>query len=205
MSTPSLFSDRRELLPFDGSALLIPKFLLPGQTEPLFQQIMNETVWEKPEMVMFGKKYSQAGLSTWYTDTEIPYVYSGITRQPHQMTVALANILRLCEDATSASFNSVLVNLYRDGHDSVSWHSDNEEINGSEPVIASVSLGATRRFDLRHKETGETVRVDLEDGSLLVMSGLSQHCWVHQIAKTKSKVGPRINLTFRQVISNAKP
>ena len=205
MSTPSLFSDQRELLPFDGSALLIPKFLLPGQTEPLFQQIMNETVWEKPEMVMFGKKYSQAGLSTWYTDTEIPYVYSGITRQPHQMTVALANILRLCEDATSASFNSVLVNLYRDGNDSVSWHADNEEINGSEPVIASVSLGATRRFDLRHKESGETVRVDLEDGSLLVMSGLSQHCWVHQIAKTKSKVGPRINLTFRQVISNAKP
>ena len=205
MSTPSLFSDRRELLPFDGSALLIPKFLLPGQTEPLFQQIMNETVWEKPEMVMFGKKYSQAGLSTWYTDTEIPYVYSGITRQPHQMTVALANILRLCEDATSASFNSVLVNLYRDGNDSVSWHADNEEINSSEPVIASVSLGATRRFDLRHKESGETVRVDLEDGSLLVMSGLSQHCWVHQIAKTKAKVGPRINLTFRQVISNAKP
>ena len=199
MSTPSLFSDQRELLPFDGSALLIPKFLLPGHTEPLFQQIMNETVWEMPEMVMFGKKYSQAGLSTWYTDTEIPYMYSGITRQPHQMTVALANILRLCEDATSASFNSVLVNLYRDGNDSVSWHSDNEEINGSEPVIASVSLGATRRFDLRHKETGETVRVDLEDGSLLVMSGLSQHCWVHQIAKTKMKVGPRINLTFRQV------
>lgn len=199
MSTPSLFSDRRELLPFDGSALLIPKFLLPGHTEPLFQQIMTETVWEMPEMVMFGKKYSQAGLSTWYTDTEIPYVYSGITRQPHQMTVTLANILRLCEDATSASFNSVLVNLYRDGNDSVSWHADNEEINGSEPVIASVSLGATRRFDLRHKESGETVRVDLEDGSLLVMSGLSQHCWVHQIAKTKTKVGPRINLTFRQV------
>ncbi|KRO35760.1 MAG: hypothetical protein ABR57_03280, partial [Acidimicrobium sp. BACL17 MAG-120924-bin0] len=139
-------------------------------------------------MVMFGKKYSQAGLSTWYTDTEIPYVYSGITRQPHQMTVALANILRLCEDATSASFNSVLVNLYRDGNDSVSWHADNEEINGSEPVIASVSLGATRRFDLRHKESGETVRVDLEDGSLLVMSGLSQHCWVHQIAKQSRRL-----------------
>lgn len=205
MSTPSLFSDQRELLPFDGSALLIPKFLSPERTSSLFQQIMNETPWEMPEMVMFGKKYSQAGLSTWYTETEIPYVYSGITRQPHQMTVALANILRLCEDATSASFNSVLVNLYRDGNDSVSWHADNEEINGSEPVIASVSLGATRRFDLRHKETGETVRVDLEDGSLLVMSGLSQHCWVHQIAKTKAKVGPRINLTFRRVVSNAKP
>ena len=96
----------------------------------------------------------------------------------------------------------MLVNLYRDGNDSVSWHSDNEEINGSEPTIASVSLGETRRFDLRHKESGETVRVDLEDGSLLVMSGLSQLCWVHQIAKTKTKVGPRINLTFRRVVTS---
>jgi len=205
MSTPSLFSDQRELLPFDGSALLIPKFLSPGRTSPLFQQIMNETPWEMPEMVMFGKKYSQAGLSTWFTNTNVSYVYSGITRTPHAMTAVLQAVMEQCTVASGAEYNSVLVNLYRDGNDSVSWHADNEEINGSEPVIASVSLGATRRFDLRHKESGETVRVDLEDGSLLVMSGLSQHCWVHQIAKTKSKVGPRINLTFRQVISNAKP
>ena len=157
-----------------------------------------------PEMVMFGKKYSQAGLSTWFTNTNVSYVYSGITRTPHVMTPLLQDVMDQCAAASGAEYNSVLVNLYRDGNDSVSWHSDNEEINGSEPTIASVSLGATRRFDLRHKETGETVRVDLEDGSLLVMSGLSQHCWVHQIAKTKAKVGPRINLTFRRVISNAK-
>ncbi len=199
MSTPSLFSDRQELLPFDGSALLIPKFLAPEQTGLLFDQIMNETPWENPEMVMFGKKYPQAGFSTWFTNTGVSYAYSGITRNPHLMTPTLEQVLELCVQASGSSYNSVLVNLYRDGNDSVSWHSDNEEINGSEPVIASVSLGATRRFDLRHKESGETVRVDLEDGSLLVMSGLSQHCWVHQIAKTKTKVGPRINLTFRQV------
>lgn len=199
MSTPSLFSDRQELLPFDGSALLIPQFLAPEQTSLLFDQIMNETPWENPEMVMFGKKYPQAGFSTWFTNTGVSYAYSGITRKPHHMTPTLDRVLGLCAQASGSSYNSVLVNLYRDGNDSVSWHSDNEEINGSEPVIASVSLGATRRFDLRHKESGETVRVDLEDGSLLVMSGLSQHCWVHQIAKTKTKVGPRINLTFRQV------
>ena len=201
MSTPSLFSDKRELLPFDGSALLIPKFLEPTQTAPLFQQIMDETPWEMPEMVMFGKKYSQAGLSTWFTNTNVSYVYSGITRTPHAMTPVLQAVMDHCTVASGAEYNSVLVNLYRDGNDSVSWHSDNEEINGSEPTIASVSLGATRRFDLRHKESGETVRVDLEDGSLLVMSGLSQHCWVHQIAKTKAKVDPRINLTFRRVVS----
>jgi alkylated DNA repair dioxygenase AlkB len=202
MSTPSLFSDRQELLPFDGSALLIPKFLAPEQTSLLFDQIMTETPWENPEMVMFGKKYPQAGFSTWFTNTGVGYTYSGITRNPHHMTPTLEHVLELCAQASGSSYNSVLVNLYRDGNDSVSWHSDNEEINGSEPTIASVSLGATRRFDLRHRESGETVRVDLEDGSLLVMSGLSQHCWVHQIAKTKSKVGPRINLTYRRVVTS---
>jgi alkylated DNA repair dioxygenase AlkB len=204
MNTPSLFSDKRELLPFDGSAFLIPRFFESTQTTQLFQQIMDETHWEMPEMVMFGKKYSQAGLSTWFTNTNVSYVYSGITRTPHAMTLVLQEVMDQCSLASGAEYNSVLVNLYRDGNDSVSWHSDNEEINGSEPTIASVSLGATRRFDLRHKESGKTVRVDLEDGSLLVMSGLSQHCWVHQIAKTKTKVGPRINLTFRRVIANAK-
>jgi len=202
MSTPSLFSDQQELLPFDGSALLFPKFLEPTQTSQIFQQIMDETPWEMPEMVMFGKKYPQAGLSTWFTNTGVNYVYSGITRVPHAMTPMLTRVLDRCASKSGAEYNSVLVNLYRDGSDSVSWHSDNEVVNGSEPTIASVSLGATRRFDLRHKESGGIVRVDLEDGSLLVMSGLSQHCWVHQIAKTKTKVGPRINLTYRQVITS---
>ena len=202
MSTPSLFSDKRELLPFDGSALLIPRFISSVESTRLFAQLNEETPWEMPEMVMFGKKYPQAGFSTWFTNTNVSYVYSGITRTPHAMTPVLHDVMGRCALVSGAEYNSVLVNLYRDGNDSVSWHSDNEEINGSEPTIASVSLGATRRFDLRHKESGETVRVDLEDGSLLVMSGLSQHCWVHQIAKTKAKVGPRINLTFRRVVTS---
>ena len=205
MSTPSLFSDQQELLPFDGSALLFPKFLEPTQTSQIFQQIMDETPWEMPEIVMFGKKYPQAGLSTWFTNTGVNYVYSGISRTPHVMTPMLTSVLDRCALKSGAEYNSVLVNLYRDGNDSVSWHSDNEAVNGSEPTIASVSLGATRRFDLRHKESGETVRIDLEDGSLLVMSGLSQHCWVHQIAKTKTKVGPRINLTYRRVVTSQQP
>ena len=205
MSTPSLFSDKRELLPFDGSALLIPRFLSSAESSKYFAQLNEETPWEMPEIVMFGKKYPQAGLSTWFTNTGVNYVYSGITRTPHAMTPMLTGVLDRCALKSGAEYNSVLVNLYRDGNDSVSWHSDNEEINGSEPTIASVSLGETRRFDLRHKDSGETVRVDLEDGSLLVMSGLSQHCWVHQIAKTKTKVGPRINLTFRRVVTSQQP
>ena len=199
VSTPSLFTDAREILPFDGSAMLHPRFFDVKFARGAFDELQTATAWEQPEMVMFGKKYPQAGLSTWFADSGISYRYSGIVREAHPMTPLLAKIGAMCTVHTGALFNSVLVNLYRDGQDSVSWHSDNEAINGKEPTIASLSLGATRRFDLRHKETKEMVRVDLEDGSLLVMSGLSQQCWVHQIAKTKALVGPRINLTYRLV------
>jgi len=202
MATLSLFSEPQELLPFDGSAILHNRFFDESFSREAFSLLRESTPWEQPEIVMFGKKYPQAGFSTWHTDTGVSYVYSGIERVAHPMTEILHEFRRRCETVTEAKFNSVLVNLYRDGRDSVSWHSDNEAINGREPTIASVSLGATRRFDLRHRETKETVKVDLDDGSLLVMSGLSQQCWVHQIAKTKSKVGPRINLTFRRVVTS---
>ena len=199
MTTFSLFNDSQEILPFDGSAVLHRRVFGEEFSRKAFERLQAETPWEQPEIVMFGKKYPQAGKSTWHTNTGVNYVYSRIERVAHPMTDLLDEFRLKCESVAGASFNSVLVNLYRDGNDSVSWHADNEAINGREPTIASVSLGATRRFDLRHRETKQTVRVDLEDGSLLVMSGLSQICWVHQIAKTKTAVGPRINLTFRLV------
>ena len=201
MATLSLFGEPRELLPFDGSAILHNRIFDETFSREAFDLLRESTPWEQPEIVMFGKKYPQAGFSTWHTDTGVSYVYSGIERVAHPMTEILHEFRQRCEKVTEANFNSVLVNLYRDGRDSVSWHSDNEAINGREPTIASVSLGATRRFDLRHRETKETVKVDLDSGSLLVMSGLSQQCWVHQIAKTAKPVGPRINLTFRLVQS----
>jgi alkylated DNA repair dioxygenase AlkB len=203
VTTQSLFSEPQELLPFDGSAVLQPRFFDVQRSVQLYESLMQQTVWEQPEMIIFGKKHAQAGLSTWYADNGVDYEYSGVVRVAHPMTPLLEQIRAELEKFTGTAFNSVLVNLYRDGKDSVSWHSDNEAINGREPTIASVSLGATRRFDLRHKATKETVRADLEDGSLLVMSGLSQHCWVHQIAKTASQVGPRINLTFRRVLPSS--
>ena len=202
VTTQSLFSEPQELLPFDGSAVLQPRFFDVHRSAEMYSELMQQTAWEQPEMIIFGKKHAQAGLSTWYADNGVDYEYSGVVRVAHPMTPLLDEIRSVIQYATNAEFNSVLVNLYRDGKDSVSWHSDNEAINGREPTIASVSLGATRRFDLRHKATKETVRADLEDGSLLVMSGLSQHCWVHQIAKTANAVGPRINLTFRRVLPN---
>lgn len=113
----------------------------------------------------------------------------------------LAEIRDRCSQVTNTKFNAALVNLYRNGQDGVGWHSDNEACNGPEPTIASVSLGATRRFDMRHRKTGETIKIQLESGSLLVMAGKSQQYWVHQVAKTKRVHEPRINLTFRRVIA----
>jgi alkylated DNA repair dioxygenase AlkB len=111
----------------------------------------------------------------------------------------LLEIKRRCEVATSAKFNSVLVNLYRDGQDSMGLHADDEPELGSEPVIASVSFGGERSFRLRHRENKELRQISLASGSLLVMSGLSQACWMHDIPKTKKFVAPRINLTFRYI------
>ena len=199
MVTLSLFSEPQQLLPFDGSAILHNRFFNENFTREAFEFLRENTPWEQPEIVMFGKKHKQSCLSTWHSDAGVNYVYSGVERMAHPINEILSEIRRRCEVAANSKFNSVLVNFYRDGSAGMGWHADNEAINGREPTIASVSLGATRRFDLRHRETKQTVKVDLGDGSLLVMSGLSQQCWVHQIAKTAKPVGPRINLTFRLV------
>ena len=116
-----------------------------------------------------------------------------------EWTPELSAIRELVSSSAQVSFNSVLLNLYRDGSDSVSWHSDDEEELGAEPTIASMSLGATRRFRLRERRTRESLGLDLADGSLLLMSGASQRDWEHCLTKTKRAVGPRINLTFRVV------
>ena len=201
MDALPLMTTPRELLPFDGSAVLHEHFLDRRIADDAFEKIFTENSWEEHDIVVFGKRHREPRLSTWHADGGKEYEYSGLLRTPLPMTPLLISLKKQCEQATGVRFNSVLVNLYRDGNDGVGWHADNEAVNGREPTIASISLGATRRFDLRHRESKETIKVDLHAGSLLVMSGLSQHCWVHQVAKTKQVVGPRINLTFRRVLN----
>lgn len=200
MDALPLVTGPRELLPFDGSAVLHEQFLDSDFAVRAFDELLRTNAWEEHDIVVFGQRHREPRLSTWHADGGKEYEYSGLLRTPLPLTPLLNDIRSRCESVSGASFNSVLVNLYRDGNDGVGWHADNEAVNGREPTIASVSLGATRRFDLRHRESKETVKVDLHSGSLLVMSGLSQHCWVHQVAKTKQVVGPRINLTFRRVL-----
>ena len=191
----------RQLLPQDGTALLYENFLDESLASALFQQLLSETKWEQGEIVIFGRTVKEPRLSTWHSESAMGYKYSGVVRKSQPWTPLLNDLRDRCSAVTRTPFNSVLVNLYRDGNDGTGWHADNEAVNGPEPTIASVSLGATRRFDLRHRETRETVQVQLKSGSLLVMAGLLQQCWVHQIAKTKRVHDPRINLTFRNIMS----
>ena len=189
----------QELLPYDGSALYRSGFFNSDECEQMFRSINDETPWEARNIVLFGKEVPQPRLACWYGD--LAYSYSGITLDPRPMTPTLLEIKQRCEQAASARFNSVLVNLYRDGQDSMGLHADDEPELGVEPIIASVSFGGERNFRLRHRQSKDLQQISLATGSLLVMSGLSQECWMHDVPKTKKFVAPRINLTFRYIHS----
>ena len=138
-------------------------------------------------------------LTAWYADAGLTYSYSGVTHRAAPWTPELLAVKERAEAAAGANWNSLLLNLYRDGQDSIGFHADDEPELGTNPVIGSISLGAERRFVLKHPASGEKVEFALPHGSLLVMGGASQHHWRHGLPKTSKQVGPRINLTFRRV------
>jgi alkylated DNA repair dioxygenase AlkB len=184
----------------DGDAVYHPHFFDHASADTYFQMLMDETAWQQDEITIFGKTHPQPRLTAFYGDQGKTLSYSGIAMQAHRWTETLLQIRQKIQIACDASFNTVLLNLYRDGRDSNGWHADDEKYLGRNPVIASVTFGAERVFQLRHNTLkGETRKVLLGHGSLLVMAGQTQHCWKHQIAKTTKPVGPRINLTFRYV------
>jgi alkylated DNA repair dioxygenase AlkB len=193
--------DPKDILPFDGTARYIPTFIAADEADRHFTGLVEETPWEHRHIVLFGREVLQPRLACWYGDHA--YSYSGIRLEPRAWTDRLRALRDRCSVDSGAEFNSCLVNLYRDGRDSMGWHADDEPELGHEPVIASLSLGDTRVFRMRHKETKTVVELPLEHGSLLIMSGLMQQCWVHEIPKTKKPVGQRINLTFRTIITDA--
>ncbi|MEX0618842.1 MAG: alpha-ketoglutarate-dependent dioxygenase AlkB [Pseudohongiellaceae bacterium] len=158
--------------------------------------------WEQKTVRIAGRTMPTPRLQCWFGDKEAVYGYSGIRLTPLPWSDLLLEIKSRVEQVCDQRFNSMLANYYRDGRDSVSWHSDNEAGLGSEPVIASLSLGAERRFDIKPKRGTVTERrsLQLAHGSLLIMGPTMQHHWLHQIPKTKQETGPRINLTFRLVL-----
>ncbi len=201
-SQPHLWNDGDdgvEVLPYDGTATLWPHFI----TDPdeVFEQLLSEIEWEDHFITLFGRSVKEPRQSAWFHNDGLAYRYSQSERLAQTFTPLLNDIMKQCTDIAEASFNSVLANLYRTGEDSMGWHADDEPELGREPVIASISLGAERRFDFRHRDSGDTASVVLPHGSLLVMRGQSQHEWVHRIARTKKVMTPRVNLTFRSTQS----
>ena len=187
------------LLNDQGSVVYCKSFFEPNQSTDFFKKILEETPWRQDKIKLFGKLIPIPRQQAWYGEPEATYKYSSLELTPINWTPTLLKIKRDVEEYSKTTFNSCLVNLYRDGNDYAAWHSDDEKELGKNPSIASISLGGTRRFHLKHKTIEKRIRFDLEDGSLLLMTGELQHYWSHQLSKTKKIVAPRINLTFRKV------
>jgi alkylated DNA repair dioxygenase AlkB len=202
MSTPA--EPGFEALPLRGGALRwAPRFLAPVEADALFAAIEAEVPWERHVVRMFGRELPAPRLSCWIGDPGAAYTYSRVRFEPRPWTPALAALRTRLEAAAGARFNSVLANRYASGADSMGWHADDEPELGPRPVIASLSLGATRRFVLRHRDGGDKRELPLSHGSLLLMEGDTQANWQHALPKMAGAGGVRINLTFRQVIATA--
>ena len=177
-----------------------PNFLSIEECENYFNIFHKETAWQQDDIKIFGKTYKQPRLTALYGEKGKSYSYSNITMHPKPFTPSLLEIKKRIEEMCDSRFNVVLLNLYRDGNDSNGWHSDDEKELGNNPIIASVSLGAKRKFLLRNKKDKNLRQaIELTNGSLLLMKGETQHFWQHQVPKTKKRVLPRINLTFRVI------
>ena len=183
----------------DGFELL-PGWLSPAEADALFEALMAQVPWEVHRLMMFGKPVDSPRLSCWIGDPGTGYVYSRTRFEPRPWPPALAALRERVDEAAGVAMNSVLANLYRDGRDAMGWHSDDEPELGLRPVIASLSLGGTRRFAVRHRrDPDRKFNLELPHGSLLLMSGDSQSAWKHALPRTARPVPARINLTFRQV------
>jgi alkylated DNA repair dioxygenase AlkB len=171
----------------------------------LLRELIDNTTWRQEQVTLFGRTYPQPRLSAWYGDKKLKYSYSGITLEARPWSQVLLDLKSRVEMLVGDQFNSLLLNYYRDHRDAMGMHSDDETELGKQPVIASLSLGEERTFLLRHKYRKDlsTLKLPLPSGSLLLMKGDTQHYWKHGINKVKYPCGPRVNLTFRNIINSS--
>ena len=186
----------------DAEICYFPDFFSQTKASNLLETLIRKIEWRQNTIKMYGKENPVPRLEAWYGDPGKSYAYSGIHMEPNPWTDELREIKQSIEVESGISFNSVLINYYRDGQDRVAWHSDDEKELGKNPVIGSVSFGAERTFKLRHKQYKENnlkQSIVLKNGSFLLMKGATQHHWMHEIPRTAKPIGPRINLTFRVI------
>ena len=219
----------------DADVVLFPAFFSAPESDHFLQSLSREIAWRQERLTVYGRTLDVPRLTAWYGDQGIEYSYSGITHRARAWTADLLEIRARIETIANGpgrrppkleprpgtsdrgpsyrgtrrlalQFNSVLLNRYRSGSDSVSWHSDDERTLGDNPLIASVSFGQPRCFQFKHKHDGRLRKtLELPHGSLLLMGGVTQHCWRHQIPKSKRPLAERINLTYRRILPPRPP
>jgi alkylated DNA repair dioxygenase AlkB len=201
----SLFESKRSecainILPKDGCAVYLPEVLPEHYSANLMSQLQAALLWESDQLIMFGKKVTTRRKIAWVGDLNCSYTYSGVKKTPQTWSPGLLTIKAQIEKLAQSEFNSCLLNFYHDGDDGMGWHSDDEKELDPNSPIASLSLGARRKFAFRHKEDKTTIPLYLENGSALIMRAPTQQFWRHALLKTKMVSTPRINLTFRKIL-----
>jgi len=197
--TPA-FDVNLNLLPKDGIVNYYGKVLSSQEGNYYLDCLLQTIAWKQDEAVIFGKRIITKRKVAWYGDQDFEYTYSNTTKKALPWTKELAELKAITENRTGEKFNSCLLNLYHSGDEGMAWHSDGEKDLLKDGAIGSLSFGAERKFSFKHKQTGETVSLTLEHGSLLIMAGTTQTFWLHRLPPTKLITKPRVNLTFRTIV-----
>lgn len=190
----------RNILHTDGTVNYYGKVLSSKEADQYFVLLMQNILWKNDEVVIFGRHFVTKRKAAWYGDSDYLYTYSNTTKQALTWTKELSDLKQIVEEIAEVKFNSCLLNLYHTGNEGMGWHSDDEISLGKNNTIASLSLGAERKFLFKHKQTKQTASLVLEHGSLLIMKDSTQTNWLHSLPKSKNIVQPRINLTFRTIV-----
>ncbi len=188
------------LLPYDGEVNYFGSILTPQQHNDYLKYLLDNIEWAHDSVILYGKKIITKRKVAWYADGRYPYTYSNTTKHALPWTSELLELKKIVEQFSSYRFNSCLLNLYHNGEEAVSWHSDDEKALKKNAAIASLSFGAERKFSLKHKEDKTKASLILQAGSLLIMKGETQKNWLHCLPKVKSITTPRVNLTFRVML-----
>ena len=199
--TMDLFSSDKitNILPFDGVTNYHGIVLNKQQCDFYYQQLFNKINWKNDEAIIFGKKIITKRKVAWYGDSEYSYTYSKVTKRANLWIPELLDLKAIVEQESKETYNSCLLNLYHSGEEGMAYHSDGEKMMKKNGAIASLSLGAVRKFSFKHKENKQRIDIVLERGSLLVMKENTQTNWLHRLPPTKKVLTPRINLTFRTI------
>ncbi len=194
------FDYQINILPYDGEVYYFGQFIDDDDAASiLLSELIQNIRWRHDELFIYGRHIITNRKTAWYGDSALKYSYSNTTKTALPWVPALSSLKNLVEKQTQTSFNSCLLNLYHSGVEGMAWHSDDEKELGEEPTIASISLGAERKFSFKHKRTKENISLLLERGSLLFMKGVTQKHWQHSLPKTTRVTEPRVNLTFRTI------